>query len=115
LSPSERKTEEFERALAQADVVKTTLRLFVAGMGPRSTRAIADVKRVCDAIGDLCSVEIIDIYERPEAAADAQIVAVPTLVRDRPLPQRKVIGAIDDVARVVRGLRVMPLPAPEPG
>jgi circadian clock protein KaiB len=115
LTPSERKTEEFERALAKADVVEVVLRLFVAGMGPRSTRAVADVKRICEAIGALCSVQIVDIYQQPEEAAAAQIVAVPTLVRDRPLPQRKVIGAIDDVERVVRGLRVIPLPTLETG
>jgi circadian clock protein KaiB len=81
------------------------LRLFVAGMGPRSTQAIADVRRLGQEMeGDLCTIEIIDIYERPEAAIEAQIVAVPTLLRSQPLPKRKLIGTIGNVAHVKKRL-----------
>ena len=111
MEPSERKTEEFEQALARARAAKVTLKLFIAGMGARSTRAVVDGKRLRDALGERCSLEIIDIYEHPEAAAEAQIVAVPTLVREQPLPRRKLIGAIGDVTRVLRSLKLLPLPA----
>ena len=114
MSHSHDKAADFERALAQAGVQKVELRLFVAGMSPRSTRAIADLKKLCDEfLGDSCTVEIVDIYEHPAAASEAQIIAIPTLVCDQPLPQRKLIGSISNFAKVLRTLRLVPRrPAP---
>jgi circadian clock protein KaiB len=91
---------------------KVELRLFVAGMGPRSTRAIADLQRLCARYGEGCHIEIVDIYEQPGAAARAQIVAVPTLARERPLPKRKVVGTIANIEQVALslGLATDPLP-----
>lgn len=93
----------FEAALAgTAAPREIRLRLFVAGMTPRSTRAVIAIKRLCEKLGPKCSVEIVDIYEQPAAAAAAQIVAVPTLVRERPLPRRKLIGGLDDINDIAR-------------
>ena len=78
------------------------LRLFIAGMTPRSTRAVIAMKRLCEKLGSRCSMEIVDIYEQPAAAAAAQVVAIPTLVRERPLPRRKLIGALDDVEDIAQ-------------
>jgi hypothetical protein len=84
------------------------LRLFVAGMGPRSTRAIADLQRLQAEYGEHCQVEIVDIYQQPAAAAQAQIVAVPTLAREEPLPRRKIIGTIANIASVALSLGLVP-------
>ena len=93
----------FEKAVAGlTDGV--SLRLFIAGMAPRSTRAVADLRNLCNSFGERCTVEIVDIYENPDLARDAQIVAVPTLVRDRPLPKRKLIGDFADTMKVAQSL-----------
>jgi len=84
------------------------LRLFVAGMGPRSTQAVADIKRLCGKYGDHCRVEIVDLYQHPGAASEAQIVAVPTLARERPLPRRQVVGTITNIDQVARSLGLVP-------
>lgn len=84
------------------------LRLFVAGMGPRSTQAVADVKRLCGKYGDHCRVEIVDLYQQPGAASEAQIVAVPTLARERPLPRRQVVGTITNIDHVALSLGLIP-------
>lgn len=91
---------------------KVELRLFVAGMGPRSTRAIADLQRLCARYGERCHFEIVDIYEQPGAAARAQIVAVPTLARELPLPKRRIVGTIANIEQVALslGLATNPLP-----
>ncbi len=47
---------------------------------------------------------LVDLTERPEAAESEQILAVPTLVRELPLPVRKVIGDLSNTARALRGL-----------
>jgi len=100
---------DFERALARASTEKVRLKLYIAGMTPRSTRAVAGLKRLSAEHGDRLSVEIIDIYERPEAAADAQVIAVPTLVREHPCPVRKLIGALDNLSSIASSLGLAPL------
>lgn len=109
MSQSHDKSAVFEQALARAGVQKVDLRLFVAGMSPRSTQAIGDLKRLCDEfLGENCNIEVVDIYEHPAAARQAQIIAVPTLVCERPLPQRKLIGSIGNFAKVLRSLGLVP-------
>jgi circadian clock protein KaiB len=106
VDPPDRKSE-FERALRDASARKLQLRLFVAGMTPRSTQAIADLKRLsADLFGAHCSVEVVDIYENPAAAAEAQVVAVPTLVREQPLPRHRLVGSIRDVDKVAKSLGI---------
>jgi len=40
----------------------------------------------------------VDIYLRPELAVEAQVVAVPTLIRELPKPLRMFVGVILDAS-----------------
>ena len=81
------------------------LRLFIAGMGPRSASALSAVKSLCEhELQGRCDLEVIDIYQQPQRAVDEQVVAVPVLVRHRPQPLRRVIGDLSDHARLLSGL-----------
>jgi circadian clock protein KaiB len=97
---------EFERAVAGSGSQLVELRLFVAGMGPRSTQAVSDLQRLCAKYGEHCHVEIVDIYEQPALAAQEQIIAVPTLARLQPLPPRRVIGTIGNIDHVADNLGI---------
>jgi circadian clock protein KaiB len=99
--------DEFERAVSGNGSPLVELRLFVAGMGPRSTQAVSDLQRLCAKYGEHCHVEIIDIYEQPAMAAQEQIVAVPTLARVQPLPLRRVIGTIGNIDHVAHNLGIV--------
>jgi circadian clock protein KaiB len=106
LSPRDRKSE-FERALRAASATRIQLRLFVAGMTPRSTQAIADLKRLsAELLGTDCTIEVVDLYDNPAAAAEAQVVAIPTLVREHPLPRHRLVGSISDLAKVAKSLGI---------
>ena len=86
------------------------LRLYVAGQSPRSVRALANLRRVCDEhLAGRYRVEVIDLLENPALARGDEIVAVPTLVRKLPEPIRKIIGDLSDTDRVLVGLQVRPL------
>jgi hypothetical protein len=98
--------DEFERAVSGNGSQLVELRLFVAGMGPRSTQAVSDLRRLCAKYGEHCHVEIVDIYEQPAMAAQEQIVAVPTLARVQPLPLRRVIGTIGNIDHVAHNLGI---------
>jgi len=85
------------------------LRLFVAGSTPRSLRAIANIRIICEQyLQGRYELEVIDIYQRPESAESEQIVAAPTLIKKLPLPLRQLIGDLNDIERVLAGLDLLP-------
>jgi circadian clock protein KaiB len=98
-------TAAFEEALAKAVDGKYVLRLYVAGMGPKSVQAIDNIKRICEEyLPDKYQLEVIDIYQYPIFAKDGQIVAAPTLIKELPPPLRKLIGSMADTERVLVGM-----------
>ena len=85
------------------------LRLYVTGTTPRSTRAIENLRKIChDRLHDRYDLEVIDIYQNPEASRDAQIIAAPTLIKMLPEPLRRVIGDLSDHEKVLAGLNLTP-------
>jgi circadian clock protein KaiB len=81
------------------------LRLYVAGQSPRSTAAIANLRRFCEEhLAGKYSIEVVDLLENPQLARGDQIVALPTLVRKLPAPMRKIIGDLSDRERVLLGM-----------
>jgi len=85
------------------------LRLYTAGQTPRSIKAFANLKRICDEhMPGKYTVEVIDLTQNPQLAAGDQILAVPTLVRRLPEPVRKIIGDLSNTDRVLVGLDIRP-------
>ena len=101
--------EELEQAARDAQSQPYVLRLYVAGMTPRSEEAIRKVTAVCeDQLAGRCTLEVIDIYQHPKLARDEQIIAVPTLVKELPPPLRKVIGSMADEEKLLFGMDLRP-------
>jgi circadian clock protein KaiB len=102
-------TAAFERSLAKPNRALYVLRLYVTGMTPRSARAIANVKQVCEEhLKGRYDLQVIDIYQQPVLAKGEQIIAVPTLIKKLPLPLRRFIGDLSDRDRVLIGLDLRP-------
>lgn len=90
------------------DVLRLTL--YVAGRTPRAERALANLRRIVELELHMpFELEIIDVLERPDLAEEALILATPTLVKESPLPGRRLIGDLSDTHRVMAGLH---LPSP---
>jgi circadian clock protein KaiB len=86
------------------------LRLFVTGSTPRSTRAIANMRKICEEnLNGRYDLEVIDVYENPEATRELQVIATPTLIKILPEPLRRIIGDLSDKEKVLAGLNLMPL------
>jgi circadian clock protein KaiB len=82
-----------------------TLRLYVAGLTPRSQEAIRTVTAICEGhLAGHYALEVIDLYQHPQLAKDEQIIATPTLLKKLPLPLRKIIGNMADLDKVLVGL-----------
>jgi circadian clock protein KaiB len=85
------------------------LRLFITGTTTRSSRAIANLRRVCEErLHGEYQLEVVDIYQQPAAAQQYQILAAPTLVKMLPLPLRRIIGDLANEERVLAGLGLSP-------
>lgn len=98
-------TAAFERELGRAVKPVYVLRLYVTGMTPKSLRAIANVKLICEEnLQGRYELEVIDLYQHPTLAAGEQISAAPTLIRKLPPPLRKIIGDMSNTERVLVGL-----------
>lgn len=81
------------------------LRLYVTGNTTRSARAIETTRQICDTyLQGRHDLEVVDLYEHPEAAAREQIVAAPTLVKLVPEPLRRVIGDLSNRERLLASL-----------
>ncbi len=87
------------------------LRLYVAGATPLSTRAVANVRKICEEhLRGRYDLEIIDLYQQPQLAEGEQIIAMPTLIRRLPPPLRQVIGDMSKAERVLVGLDLRETP-----
>jgi circadian clock protein KaiB len=81
------------------------LRLFVAGQTPKSIRAFANLKVLCEEhLKGRYQIEVIDLLENPHMARGNQIVALPTLVVNLPQPVRQIIGDLSNTDRLLVGL-----------
>ena len=88
------------------------LRLYVVGNSPKSSRAIANLKAICEAhLKDRYLLTVVDLYVHPERAKDDQIVVAPTLIRHFPHPARRLIGDLSQTERVLSALELAPAAA----
>jgi circadian clock protein KaiB len=100
-----------ERAAARRHSVRYVLRLYVTGLSERSSRAIFSLRQLCEeCLAGRYEMEVIDIFQQPELARRAQLFATPTLVKEQPLPVRRLVGDLSDRQRVLAGLGLSPEP-----
>lgn len=86
---------------------KWELRLYVAGQTPKSVKAFANLKKICEEhVPGQYRIEVIDLMEKPQLAEGDQILAIPTLVRKLPEPVKKIIGDLSNTERVLVGLDI---------
>jgi len=80
------------------------LKLYVTGDTPRTTQAIANLRRICSELPDEYELIVIDVLERPQLAEDERIIATPTVIKVLPAPLRRVIGDLSETEGVLVGL-----------
>jgi circadian clock protein KaiB len=94
-----------------------SFRLYVTGATPRSTKAIQNLKKLCEEhLSGNYDVEVVDIYQQPALARGQQIIAAPTLVKEFPLPLQRFIGDLSNTERMLVEITNHSLPdaAPKP-
>lgn len=99
-------TDSDESEPDQTSPERYVLRLYVAGNSPRSQRAVRNLSRICQSYFEDCEIEVIDIYHERESARAQQIVGAPTLIKELPLPLRRLIGDLSDEKKVFAALDI---------
>ena len=99
----------------EAPVARWQLRLYVAGHTPKSVRALANLKALCEEhLAGEYTIEVVDLVKSPQLAEGDQIVAVPTLVRKLPPPLKRIIGDLSNTEKILIGLDLRPLRGRDP-
>jgi circadian clock protein KaiB len=81
------------------------LKLYVAGMTSRSTRAVENVRAFCEKhLEGRYDLQVIDVYQQPALARTEQLIAAPTLIKKLPQPLRRLIGDMSNEERILVGL-----------
>lgn len=99
-------TTEAETLEAAAhDPARYVLKLYITGTTPNSTRAIVNIRKICEEhLLGRYELEIVDISQHPTLAEGEQIIAAPTLIKKLPLPLRRFIGDMSQTERILLGL-----------
>jgi len=93
--------------LAAFEDNKQVLRLYVTGSTPQSSRAITNLKAICEThLKDRYDLTVVDLYEDMDRAADDQIDVTPTLIRQWPLPVRRLVGGLSQTQQVLEALNL---------
>ncbi len=105
--PADPVRERFERALSELGTEPYALTLFVSGASDASGLAIANVRRICDEyLQGRHQLSVVDLNQEPNLAADHQVLATPTLIKDRPLPTCILVGDMSDHVRILLALDI---------
>lgn len=107
-TPHDATLAQYEAAAAQRDEGWYELTLIVSGASELSTRAIANARRIGDEnLGGRYHLSVVDLLEEPASVLSGQVLAAPTLVKNRPLPSGKFVG---DLSRTDMVLKALGLP-----
>ena len=98
-------TEEFELTISKLNKSRYILRLYITGTTIHSVKALTNIKKICEEyLEGRYELEVIDLYQKPFLAKGEQIIAAPTLIKQLPLPLRRIIGDMSNKEKVLLGL-----------
>ena len=106
------------RAPTRTDV-KTAwkFRMFIVGRdAPHSEQAIRNLRRVLDRhLAGQYGIDVIDLRDHPELAAQEQLIVIPAVIRQDPKPPVRVTGDFSDEAHLISAFGLKDaLDAPSP-
>jgi circadian clock protein KaiB len=85
------------------------LRLFVSGATLKAQEAIANITSITEKhLEGKYELKVVDALQQSEQLRGQQIVVLPTLIKELPLPMKRLIGDFSDEERVLIGLGLVP-------
>lgn len=103
----DRYDELYQRKLAEEGVVEYVLTLFVSGASEISALAIGNARSLCENyLAGRYRLQVVDVHRDPAKMMQHNVLAAPTLLRERPLPIRRLVGDLSDTGRVLAALDI---------
>ncbi len=100
---------QFEERLAARDAVEYVLTLFVSGASDIAAVAIGNAKSLCENhLAGRYRLQVVDVHRDVEKMMAHHVLAAPTLLLERPLPMRRLVGDLSDTQRVLAALGIHP-------
>lgn len=94
--------EALVAALRERSRERYVLRLFVTGGTFISLRAIANLRGICEKfLRDNYELNIVDLRQQPELCNCDNLVAAPTLIKEAPGPEQRIVGDMSDTKSVL--------------
>ena len=83
------------------------LHLYITGATPNSTRAVRNIKDICEQyLKGRYELLIVDIYQQPALAQREDLIGVPTLIKRSPGLVRRLVGDLSNRERVLKALGI---------
>lgn len=90
--------------------------LYISGVSENSRIALTNIKGLSEKyLRGRYRLKVVDLCQQPEQASGHDVKAVPMLVKELPLPMRRMVGALSNEERVLAALDLVPLPDQEAG
>ncbi len=84
---------------------KIVLKIYIADPKSAKEHALIDLQKICeDMTGFACEFEVIDATLQPEKVLKNRVLAFPTIIREEPLPLRRIIGSMSDLQQIISTL-----------
>lgn len=81
--------------------------LYVAGDGPNSVHATANLRAICgEYLPERHEIEVVDVLTNPERALSDGVMMTPLLVKLSPGSVRKIVGSLSQRAAVLQALEL---------
>src|SRR5665213_2089029 len=100
-SPHDETLRKYEDRLDELDSAHYLFTLFVAGASDLSRRAIANILELFGHhLPGRYNLEVVDVYRDGPATTASNVLAAPTLIRESPLPKRRLVGDLSDLSLI---------------
>lgn len=85
---------------------KIIFKIYIAGLCKRNSDTITTFRQACTETlaGQAFDVMVIDIIEHPSAAEKKKILATPTIIRETPAPEKRIIGELREAEKAKKAI-----------
>ena len=97
----------YQQKVADEGVVEYLLTLFVSGASEISAMAIGNARSLCENyLAGRYRLQVVDVHRDPAKMMLHNVLAAPTLLREQPLPMRRLVGDLSDTGKVLAALDI---------
>ncbi len=66
-----------------------------------------NVRKICEQyLAGQYELDVVDVYQQPEVTKSAEVIALPTLIKELPFPPKRFVGDMSNTERIVVGLKL---------